>query len=376
LNTVYAISDACFCPLGNNTDDFFDAVLKKEHSLTEEAFNGTIQYVSRLKDGQIKYLNKCFHESEYTLFEQMCLSVIRTALESTTIDITSRDCIIILSTTKGNIGLLNKATDERIALTTSAKLIAAYFKNPNTPIVVSNACISGSLALITGKRLLENNRYKYAIVIGCDCLSDFVVAGFQSFHALASLPCRPFDEERTGLNLGEAAACIILSIENEVRKSAKFNPVLAGGSVSNDANHLSGPSRTGAELAFAISKAIAETQIDTSEIDMISAHGTATEYNDEMEARALTIAGVQHAVLHSLKSYVGHTLGAAGIIESIIAYKSMQMEVLIPTLRFEKSGVSSEINVPKILIQGKTRNILKIASGFGGSNAALVWSKG
>ena len=233
MKTVYAISDASFCPLGNSTEALLNAVLKNEDSFTKHSYNDNEEFVSKLKPEQITYLNELFPPEKYSRFEQMCLLVIGNALGNTTVDIKSKDSILILSTTKGNIGLLNDESDERIAISYSANLIAEYFNNPNKPKIISNACISGSLALITGKRLLESGQYKNAIVIGCDCLSEFVVSGFQSFHALASERCMPFDTNRSGLNLGEAAACIILSTEKTSSNTGNFS-ILAGGATSND----------------------------------------------------------------------------------------------------------------------------------------------
>src|SRR5690606_31761464 len=147
-----------------------------------------------------------------------------------------------------------------------------------------------------------------------------------------------------GLNLGAAAACMVLSASYGRRQSAMR---LSGGGLSNDANHLSGPSRTGAELATAIKQALTEAAIKPEMVGTISAHGTATRYNDEMEAKAIALAGLSHAPLHSLKSYVGHTLGAAGIIESIIACKAMAAGMQIPTLRFHRSDAASPVAISR-----------------------------
>src|SRR5690606_27009835 len=116
-------------------------------------------------------------------------------------------------------------------------------------------------------------------------ITQFILSGFQSFHAVSQEPCRPFDARRNGINLGEAAATVILSTD----PPGDGRPVIkcTGGAITNDANHISGPSRTGEELAQAIGAAIAEAGIDKSEIDFISAHGTATIYNDDMESKAI-----------------------------------------------------------------------------------------
>lgn len=374
MNPVYAIAHACFCPLGNSSEEVFNAVVDKRHAINIYENNEGRRFGgSFLNAEQKSVLNKRYPSEDLTVFEKMCVYVIEDTLKKTNVDITRKDCLIILSTTKGNIELLDGKQHEKMGLRLSGQAIAAHFGNPNSAKVISNACISGSLALITGKRYLENGIYKHVVVVGCDRLSDFVLAGFQSFQALSQSACRPFSQDRDGLNLGEAAACIILSLDSHAGDAVA---VLSGGAVSNDANHLSGPSRTGAELADAILKSISEAGIAPNEISMISGHGTATNFNDEMESKAFTIAGVNYAPLHSLKSFVGHTLGAAGIIESIIACMGMQEGILIPSLNFKGSGVSCEINVTTSAVPAVLDNILKTASGFGGCNAALIWKRG
>jgi len=372
---VHAVSHAVFCPLGNTSGEVFDAVKAGKHALHVYPAGPADRPVclSRLLPAQLELLEETYGKDDrFSLFEQMCLFTARQALNHSGIDPAGKDCIFILATTKGNIEWLGKEPDGRINLFYTAQLIGTYFGNPNPPLVVSNACISGSAALIAGKRLLATGRYKHAVVIGCDRVSDFVVAGFQSFQALSSAPCRPFDAKRDGLNLGEAAACIILSATH---CSATDLAILAGGRLSNDANHLSGPSRTGAELAAAVAGSLQEAGIYPGQIGMISAHGTATPYNDEMEAKAFALAQVTHAPLHSLKSYVGHTLGASGIIESIIACMAMNERIAVPSLRFAHPGVSAGIRVSTHADMLNADYVLKTSSGFGGCNAALIWQK-
>jgi 3-oxoacyl-[acyl-carrier-protein] synthase-1 len=365
--------------MGISSQQCFEQVKRQLTSIkqhTDTAISATPFYAARLSTDQTMMLESRYRSGEEHLspFEQMCVYAVEQALDQCNVDVTSEDCILILSSTKGNIEWLGKESDERISLHYSAKLIAQHFSMKHKPVVVSNACISGSLALITGARFLQNGKYKTAIVIGCDRLSGFVLSGFHSFKAIADGPCRPFDKDRTGINLGEAAACIILSnnVDDALNQPLAY---LSGGGVSNDANHLSGPSRTGAELSAAIDAAINEAGIDFHKIDMISAHGTATLFNDEMEAKAITLSHLNKVPLHSLKSYVGHTLGAAGIIESIIACMAMNEDIQPVSLGFNEIGVTEHVQVNTVSENKPSEYILKTASGFGGCNAALVWKK-
>jgi 3-oxoacyl-[acyl-carrier-protein] synthase-1 len=281
---------------------------------------------------------------------------------------------LIISSTKGNINLLEseEITDglkERMTLHSSAKLVAEHFKFPVKPVIVSHACVSGLLGIITGMRLLQQGLYDHIVVTGADIITKFVLSGFQSFQAISDEPCKPFDANRKGITLGEGAATVILSA------SQKGAIKVCSGAVSNDANHISGPSRTGKELFQAISQAMKDAGVEVKNIDMISAHGTATLYNDDMESRAINLAGLQQVPVNSLKGYYGHTLGAAGLIETVISIHSMKANTMIPTKGFTVPGTAESINVCSTLQPGLLNTCLKTASGFGGCNAAVVFQK-
>lgn len=301
----------------------------------------------------------------YTRFEKTGILSISDALAGSGVDPTHPDTIFILSSTKGNVDLLENPGqfgNERLFIWKSAELIAAYFANPNRPVVISNACISGVAAMLTARRLIAAGRYKHAIVLGADLVSRFIVSGFQSFMSLSDQACKPFDSERNGLSLGEAAATVILSSEH-----GKIE--LVSGATSNDANHISGPSRTGEGLVLAIRQALEGQKTP----DLISAHGTATVYNDEMESIALDRTGLTRVPVNSLKGYFGHTLGAAGILETIINTGAMKEGFLPATLGYSNRGVSGEISVSDSVGRAETDSMLKLASGFGGCNAAALF---
>jgi 3-oxoacyl-[acyl-carrier-protein] synthase-1 len=150
---------------------------------------------------------------------------------------------------------------------------------------------------------------------------------------------------------------------------------IAGGGLSNDANHISGPSRTGMELGLAVRQALGEARKTSTAIDFISAHGTATVFNDEMEAKAFYALGMENIPLNSLKGYFGHTLGAAGVVETIMSMHSLLHNEVLASKGFDRLGVSQPINVCKEPIKMPLTTCLKTASGFGGCNAAIVLQK-
>ena len=308
---------------------------------------------------------------KYTRFEQLAICSIKEALSKTDIDLSDSRTLFILSTTKGNVDLLEvDPDDERLYLWNTAHMLQRYFNFRNEPVIISDACISGVQAIITGTRLIRAGLFDNAVINGTDIISGFVLSGFNSFQSLSNGPCRPFDKTRDGLSLGEGSGTIILTSDQSL--GGKVRIVAGEGFSTNDANHISGPSRTGEGLYQAISRLMKRTPVT---IDFISAHGTATAYNDEMESIAITRAGLQNVPLNSFKGYWGHTLGASGVIESIMGTYSIRNNILFNTAGFSEAGVSNPLNIVTRSESKQIGNCLKIASGFGGCNAAILFLK-
>ncbi|QEC69463.1 beta-ketoacyl synthase [Panacibacter ginsenosidivorans] len=374
MKEVFVVADNVVSPIGKTATENFEQLKKGVSGIEQHNNNFSEQpvYVSLFKE------NVFVKENKYTRFEQLVIASVEDALSQTDLDVINNNkTIFILSSTKGNISLLetetfDEALKEKISLPHSAKIVADHFKLANKPLIVSHACISGVLALTTAMRLLNAGLYENAIVTGADIITKFIFSGFASFQAISNEPCRPFDAERKGVTLGEAAGTIILSTN---KAYSKTGIQLCGGSVSNDANHISGPSRTGEELYSAITHSLAEANMKAEEIGFISAHGTATVYNDEMEAKAFDLAGMNEIPTNSLKGYYGHTLGAAGIIESVMSLHSLNENIILPTKGFLNLGVSKNLHICSTLEKGNYSSFLKTASGFGGCNAAVVFRK-
>lgn len=305
-----------------------------------------------------------------TLFEQIAVAAVADLLHHRPeLDPTADDVLFVLSTTKGNVDLLlGDSADSRVGLSSSALKIAACFGNKNQPVVVSNACISGLSALIAASRLLRLGRYRAAVVVGADLQSPFIIAGFQSFKALSAEPCRPYDAQRQGMNPGEAAAAIWLERTDETA----IHPddiVFCQGAMRNDANHISGPSRVG-EGSFRCLQAVVP-EAEKSRQAFINPHGTATLYNDEMEAIAIDRAGLLDVPVTGLKGHFGHTMGAAGLLESMLSAVALQRGLVLPTLGFGELGVSRPLKVCEKVEKTTRRQFVKLMSGFGGCNAAV-----
>lgn len=366
MKPCYAIGSGVVAPIGIGTMEAYLKV-KAGHSSLHPIPTGVFaSQLSRAQQAEVLSMRG----KDLSIVEQMAVSAGMQALAQADIDPKDPSLRILFSSTKGNIALLNQLPDDKMGLAQSAKTVAQCLQNPNEPFACSNACISGSLALAWGLRFIGTGQCEHALVIGVDQLSEFVLAGFGSFHALSKSICRPFDAERDGINLGTAAAAVLLSAQNTNTAMAQ----LSGAAITNDANHLSGPSKTGRELSLAIDRALAQAGLLPAQVGAISTHGTGTLYNDEMEAKAIHLSGLQHAACHSLKPQIGHTLGASGIMESIFAALAMQEGLALPTITYQSPGTSQHLQLCASTKVHAHRHLIKTASGFGGANAALLWS--
>src|SRR4030095_10169942 len=284
MTDVFITADNIFSPLGISSVENF-AQLKVSLSGVKKHDDPTLSdqpFYASLFNKTNAPLNDDT-KNTFTKFEKLLIASINDALQNSGVNARDNKTILIISSTKGNISLLESGTpgkelNKRIALTTSAKLVADHFHFVNQPIIISNACISGVLAIITGMRMMQSGQYENAVIAGADVILKFVLCGFQFFQAHSHGVCKPFDAARTGINLGEGAGTVILSSQEKYSCGIK----VSGGSISNDANHISGPSRTGEPLYTAIRKTLKNADLSPSAIDFISAHGTATVNNDQM----------------------------------------------------------------------------------------------
>ena len=373
--TTYITHDALISALGFGTQENLEAIRACRSGITLQTdgrIADTPLLAATIPPEKLQQQAEAAGLSGYTRMEQLFILAINEVICQSGQTLDDPACGLILSTTKGNIDLLARHTehpDEAVFLWKMAETIADYFHAGERVHVISNACISGVSALITGKRMIENGIYRKVIVAGGDLLSPFITSGFRSFRSLSARLCRPYDSSRDGLNLGEACGAVLLST-----KKTSDGIILSGGAISNDANHISGPSRTGDGLFFAIRQAMQEAGTVPQDISFVNAHGTATVYNDEMESKALMLAHLEQVPAHSLKPYFGHTLGASGVIESIICMHQLKQGILFGTPGYETLGVPMPITVCATHQNIPMRHCVKTASGFGGCNAAIVLS--
>jgi len=288
---------------------------------------------------------------------------------------------LVLSTTKAEIGELERSVAAgrplgrgRFLPHRMARDLAADLQLGGPVAAVSNACASGLAALVQAARMLERGDADAVLVAGADVLADFTLAGFSCLGALSPRPCRPYDASRDGLSLGEAAAAMVLVRGDDA--AGRALAAVTGWAITNDANHITSPLCTGDGLRASIEQALRRARLAPSEIDFVNGHGTGTIQNDEMEAQALhSVFGNRTPPVSSFKGYIGHTLGAAGLVEAALCVRAMQASTVPASLGFSRLGVSGPINVAADhLDPARVAHVLTLKCGFGGINAAVILS--
>lgn len=242
---------------------------------------------------------------------------------------------------------------------------------------ISTACSSAANAIMFGARLIKTGKLDRVIVGGADCLSKFTINGFNTLMILSDTYNTPFDENRKGLNLGEAAAYLVLESESLVKKEKKkVLGYVVGYGNANDAYHQTASSENGDGATLAMEKALAVAGLEPKDIDYINAHGTATGNNDLSEGRAIIrVFGEDVPEFSSTKAYTGHTLAAAGAIESVYSILSLQNNIIYPNLNF-KTPMKEFSLIPQTTLKEKALStVLSNSLGFGGNCSTLIFSK-
>lgn len=233
--------------------------------------------------------------------------------------------------------------------------------------VVSNACASGTNALCLAAGLVRSGRAKRAMALGFDALAELVFAGFDSLRASTTEKCRPFDSARTGLALGEGAACFLIEAQDDVPRSS-VRASVAGWGFANDNHHLTQPEPSGTGPRLSMGRALADA--GWTGVDYINAHGTGTPFNDSSEAAAIRSV-CPSAPVSSTKGMTGHALGAAGAIEAAFCIMALEGGFIPPNINLRETDSGLDI-VANISRPAPLRRVLSNSFGFGGSNASVL----
>lgn len=382
--------------IGNNVEENFQALRHQKHGLSRlenfESIHSDQIFVGEIKQTNAELATFLNLEASNNLSRTALLGLVAVneALVNAGIEqVNQYRTGLISSTSVGGMDTTEKYFLTYEEMPEVQKYIAAHAAGASTHQIaqaiglqgfvstISTACSSAANAIIQGARLIQSGRLDRVIVGGTDALSKFTINGFKSLMILSDEWNTPFDENRKGLNLGEAAAYLVLESEEMIQQTPKkVIGYLSGAGNANDAFHQTASSENGEGAFLAIEKALKGLDGDFSQIDYINVHGTATKNNDLTEGRALTrIFGDHLPAFSSTKPYTGHTLAAAAAVEAVFSLLSLQHQLVFPNLNFKMK--MNELNcTPTTTLQSKDiKHVLSNSFGFGGNCSALIFSK-
>jgi 3-oxoacyl-[acyl-carrier-protein] synthase-1 len=378
--------------LGNHVQAHLDALRTAKHGISMTNYLETI-HKDRFPVGEIKHSNQeliallNLPEGAYSRTELLGLFAVRQLLDSVNYEMDNRTGLISATTVGGMdqsehffedyLKGLNLDYARRHPLGESTEFMASQVGIKAFRTTLSTACSSSANAMILGARLIHQGVLDKVIVGGVDALSKFTVNGFNSLMILDKEHCKPFDNERQGLNLGEAAAFLLIETEESARKAGrKIWSELKGYANTNDAYHQTASSPEGDGAFDAMNQALQKAGLQMSDMDYVNAHGTGTANNDLAESRALQrLFGDDKIPFSSTKAYTGHTLGAAGAIEAVISNLCINHKFIPASLNCKNPMEEVDIFPETTMIEvEKMDYILSNSFGFGGNNSALIFS--
>lgn len=294
------------------------------------------------------------------------------------------DCTLITASTKGCVDAMERLQEgaggdpDQVPMRGVLRRISGRFGLGAPAININAACASSTIAVARAAALIDAGRSEAVLVVCLDLVSEFVFSGFSALQALTPSVCRPFDRNRDGLTLGEGGAALLLMSRERARRERRPElGIVAGWGAANDATHITAPARDGCGLIQSVRQALRRAGIAKERIAAISAHGTATVYNDQMELTAFrTLFGERAIPMHSVKGSIGHTLGAAGGIEIALGLRCLQAGQLPPTVGLLEPEEAGEGFLSRSAQPIQGSYLLSTNSGFGGVNAALILRRG
>lgn len=395
-NEVYVTGLGIICSIGNQLDECFNSLKTGKSGIGNIQFLETC-HKDEFKVGEVKLSNTNLLDGlllsqrnfkNYTRTSLLGIKAAKEAYLSAGLDKIDRLLRIgvVSATTVGGMDktelnyLKNKNLDfiKTHPSGDSTNKIAEYLNIKGYRSTISTACSSAANAIMHGARLIKNNYLDVVLVGGTDALTLFTLNGFNSLMILDKDLCKPFDNNRQGLNLGEGAGFLVLESAKSVANRGAFKYCkISGYANANDAYHQTASSPEGNGAYFSMLKAIFKSKLLPKDIDYINAHGTGTINNDFSEGIAIKrIFGDSIPEFSSTKSFTGHTLGAAASIEAVISIISLNNNIIFPNLNFSKP--IDELNIsPNTEIKENIslNNVLSNSFGFGGNNSTLIFSK-
>lgn len=383
--------------IGNNVSENYNALIEGRKGISRISKIDTI-HKDAIMVGEIDFTNDDFEkqfglkpDNNFSRTAMLGIAAAKEAIKDAGItDIKKYNTGLISSTSVGGMDMTEQYYYEFLDNKKYQKYIHSHHAGDSTQKIaeqlgieqslvttISTACSSAANAIMLGARLIKSGELDRVIVGGKDCLSKFTINGFKTLMILSDTYNTPFDENRKGLNLGEAAAYLVLESDKVIKaENKKVLAYVKGYGNANDAFHQTASSENGDGATLAMQQALKVAGLKPSEIDYINAHGTATGNNDLSEGRAIQrVFGNEVPDFSSTKAYTGHTLAAAGAIEAVYAVLALQNNVIYPNLNFKTQMKEFDITPQTTLKEKELQTVLSNSLGFGGNCSTVIFSK-
>ena len=382
--------------IGNTVEENFQSLISLKPGISRIKKINTV-HRDTIKVGEIDLTNDELIEfldlskdNNYSRTALLAEVAVVEALENANIsDINNYKTGLISSTSVGGMGMTEKHYYSQFKEIKNRKYIESHTAGDSTNKIanrigisdfvttISTACSSSANAIMLGARMIRSGKLDRVVVGGADCLSKFTINGFKTLMILSETDCKPFDENRTGLNLGEAAAYLVLESDRIVKEENKqVLAYVSGYANANDAFHQTASSENGEGAFLAMTQALKVANLVPENIDYINAHGTATPNNDLSESRAIIrVFGDSLPYLSSTKAYTGHTLAAAAVVEAVYSILALRNDVILPNLNFQTAMAETSIVPVTKILNKKLQHILSNSFGFGGNCSTIIFSK-
>lgn len=394
-NKTFATGLGVISAIGNNVAENLESFKNHNSGIGEISLFQSI-HQGKLPVGEVKLSNNELAESleldsGITRTALLGIKAAKEAIENSGItDLHKWRCGLISGTTVGGMDKSEHYYESYLSEKDSApldqiinhecgkvtELIANYFHIKDFISTLNTACSSSANSIMLGSRLISSGKLDVVIAGGTDALTKFTLNGFNSLMILDSQPCRPFDNERKGLNLGEGAGFVVL-VSDKVLKENGLKPAatIAGYANTNDAYHQTASSPEGRGSFAAMEQAIKMAGLNPEDIDYINLHGTGTQNNDASEGTAIERLFSKVPPASSTKSFTGHTLGASGGIEAVYSILAIQNKMVFPNLRFENQMNEIQFTpITSLKNLNKVDNVMSNSFGFGGNCSCLIFS--
>ena len=373
MNTVHIIDCGCVTCLGDSLETLWQSLLGNTCGFKPVRRFNTDNYVNNLA-GCITELDDIPYGKRFgAILEKVCQKGIQI----------TADAVLLTATTKDNIELheryIRDSSKEpaKFPVCSMIDYLAKTLGIGNPALNINAACASASSAILWGAEMITNEETDMVVVFGADIVSEFVFSGFSALKVMSPDNGRPFDVNRNGLILGEAAGYVVLMSEAKILKEKRTSlGKIKGWGTSSDAHHITAPDRDGGGLQRAIHSALTKAAIDADEVAAINGHGTGTVHNDAMEITAFRkVFGDVMPLVFSIKGAIGHSLGPCGLIEVLVGLRCLQEQIIPPVtgLQYPEPDIEACVTMEKTSMNGNY--LLTTNSGFGNINTALILEK-